>query len=769
MSDFDAASTAKDRSTSASCPSRETLLDFLNDRLPENEVDHVVQHVEYCAKCQRSLDVLGEKTGIHNRLPNIEGFRIEAELGRGGMGSVYLAQRVADDHVVAIKVLPEEYLNDQERRQRFSREIETLSRLSHPNIVQVLQAGFSQQQPYFVMEYLSGLTLGQFTRSLPLAPKVATEIIRLVATAVQFAHEHQVVHRDLKPSNIILTPCSTGTIRVGGGDGPERCYDIRLLDFSLAKEVDQETLLTRTGEILGTLGYMAPEQVLGGEVGPAADIYACGILLYELLSGRTPHQAANLPELIHQIRHAEPISLRALVPTIPKDLETICEKCLEKEPGKRYATAAELAADLEACGRARKITARPVSAIRKVLRWAYRRPATTTAIASATILLLSGLATTGWMLRQSHLANLALREEQNRTLVESSKVNVLNETLVKDNRRFQNLASSMLDELYYPNSLPVRLEIMKEITIEVEKDADSDSDPSKLWNAYRANLVIVQDLQRQAPLPAEQMQEVVFHYEKAIEFLDRYESSPSEVTKGEFALFRAELHGLLANSFRKNDEQDRAIELYEKALQVYLTIEQDNLVISPEQTTRKELSEILFRNFISRSKSRVLQLGSNRYDFREINDEFKDETKELGDLILAGELLDSRDYQLYEIYCQNLSLMADSLLAANNPMAVDLARQLVRVWLDAPGCWKYTPSELLACLGELCEQSDSSNDRKLLVDCLRRNLQADHRIMPEIQAVLHSERFERLVMHAELESAIKAARNPKARKIPDRF
>jgi len=354
-------------------------------------------------------------------------------------------------------------------------------------------------------------------------------------------------------------------------------------------------------------------------------------------------------------------------------------------------------------------------------------------------------------------------------LVESSKVNVLNETLVKDNRRFQNLASSMLDELYYPNSLPVRLEIMKEITIEVEKDADSDSDPSKLWNAYRANQVIVQDLQRQAPLPAEQMQEVVFHYEKAIEFLDRYESSPSEVTKGEFALFRAELHGLLANSFRKNDEQDRAIELYEKALQAYLTIEQDNLVISPEQTTRKELSEILFRNFISRSKSRVLQLGSNRYDFREINDEFKDETKELGDLILAGELLDSRDYQLYEIYCQNLSLMADSLLAANNRMAVDLARQLVRVWLDAPGCWKYTPSELLACLGELCEQSDSSNDRKLLVDCLRRNLQADHRIMPEIQAVLHSERFERLVMHAELESAIKAARNPKARKIPDRF
>ncbi|MBL8891137.1 MAG: serine/threonine protein kinase [Planctomycetaceae bacterium] len=745
MSDFDAASTAKDRSTSASCPSQESLLDFLNDRLPENEVDHVVQHVEHCAKCQRSLDVLGEKTGIHNRLPNIEGFRIEAELGRGGMGSVYLAQRVEDDQVVAIKVLPEEYLNDQERRQRFSREIETLSRLSHPNIVQVLQACFSQQQPYFVMEYLSGLTLGQFTRSLPLAPKVATEIIRLVATAVQFAHEHQVVHRDLKPSNIILTPCSTGTIRVGGGDGPERCYDIRLLDFSLAKEVDQTTLLTRTGEILGTLGYMAPEQVLGGEVGPAADIYACGILLYELLSGRTPHQAANLPELIHQIRHAEPISLRALVPTIPKDLETICEKCLEKEPGKRYATAAELAADLEACGRARKITARPVSAIRKLVRWAYRRPATTTAIASATILLLSGLATTGWMLRQSQLSFRELQAEQQRTLANKNIA--------------ENLTADLLSVMNDRGSITDQLEILLRHTPQIEADVTAKATPENLRNAYQINSQIVFCYQRLCAEVPVDPKDVSEYYNRAIEYLERF-SQVDDKKRSSLPcdLVRTDIEMNYANICAEFPDFSKASDLFGKAEKHLSRLSVE--VLSPEQQYQFRMMTYLLNTLKLRNEIRPWRDGLTS----KVPDESYSKLLEnLRTLNRQFAEVKPSDRSLYLNYSEDLCLCAGDIL---NSQDKEPARAMLRAWLDAPDCWDYTGDRLLLFMGELCEASKDPRDIALLGECLRRNLQSDHRANPKIQKSLNSELFDRLMAIPELKSAITASRNPKPKAIP---
>lgn len=745
MSDFDAASTAKDRSTSASCPSRETLFAFLNDRLPENEVDLVVQHVEYCTKCQRSLDVLGEKTGIYNRLPSIEGFRVEAELGRGGMGSVYLAQRVVDDQVVAIKVLPEEYLNDQERRQRFSREIETLSRLSHPNIVQVFQAGFSQQQPYFVMEYLSGLTLGQFTRSLPLAPKVATEIIRLVASAVQFAHENQVIHRDLKPSNIILTPCSNGTIRVGGGDGPERCYDIRLLDFSLAKEVDQETLLTRTGEILGTLGYMAPEQVLGGEVGPAADIYACGILLYELLSGRTPHQAANLPDLIHQIRNAEPISLRALVPTIPKDLETICEKCLEKEPGKRYATAADLAADLDAWGRSRKIAARPVATLRKILRWAYRRPATTTAIISATVLLLGGLAATGWMLRQSQLSFRELQVEQQRTLA--------------NKKIAENLTADLLSVMNDRGSINDQLEILLKHTPQIEADVTAKATPENLRNAYQINSQIVFCYQRlcaEVPVDPKVVSE---YYKRAIQYLERFSQVDDKKRSSlPYDLVRADIEMNYANICAEFPDFSRASDLFGKAEKHLSSLSVE--VLSPEQQYQFRMMTYLLNTLKLRNEIRPWRDG--------LTSKVPDESysKLLENLrTLNRQLAEVKpgDKSLYLNYSEDICLYAGDILNSQDKQP---ARAMLRAWLDAPDCWDYTGDRLLLFMGELCEASKDPRDIALLGECLRRNLQSDHRANPKIQESLNSELFDRLMAIPELKSAITASRNPKPKAIP---
>src|SRR5262245_16692510 len=246
---------------------------------------------------------------------------LEKEIAHGGMGVVYRARQLSLDRIVAIKLLLLGRYSSAESIERFRREAQSIGALRHPGIVAVHEVGEYEGQHYISMEYVNGPTLASLLRGGPLTPERAAEITRDVAHAVQYAHERGVLHRDLKPSNVLLD--SLGLARI--------------TDFGLAKKLDGSTDLTLTGQMIGTPNYLSPEQAAGrhAEIGAASDVYAMGALLYELVTGRPPFMADSLQETLLRIRDAEPISPRALNPVLDRELETICLKCLEKDPKRR--------------------------------------------------------------------------------------------------------------------------------------------------------------------------------------------------------------------------------------------------------------------------------------------------------------------------------------------------------------------------------------------------------------------------------------------------
>jgi len=284
-------------------------------------------------------------------------FTLEAELGRGGMGVVYRAKQRSLDRTVAVKMVREAHLASDADRGRFRGEAEAAARLQHPNIVTVHEVGTADGQAYLCMEYVDGCTLAQFVNAEgPLPPRAAAELVSVLAKAVQHAHEHGVLHRDLKPSNILL---ANGGLASGGRKPPVSDADAarsrgplaepKVSDFGLAKRTDRAESLTRTGAVVGTPSYMAPEQATSRkDITPAADVYSLGAILYELLTGRPPFQASNPVDTLLLVLEQEPIPPRDLNPTVDRDLELICLKCLQKPSELRYESAAALAADLDA-------------------------------------------------------------------------------------------------------------------------------------------------------------------------------------------------------------------------------------------------------------------------------------------------------------------------------------------------------------------------------------------------------------------------------------
>jgi WD40 repeat protein len=245
--------------------------------------------------------------------------------------------------------------------QRFAREARVLARLRHDHIVPVYEADLQHGQPYFVMELIRGGSLAERLRRSPPAAAEAARLVEAVARGVQAAHAAGVVHRDLKPANVLLT--EDGTPKVA--------------DFGLAKLAEPDGDATRSGVALGTPAYMAPEQARGeqGRVGPATDVYALGAILYECLTGRPPFLASDRADILSQVLHHEPVAPTRLQPKVPRDLETICLKCLQKEPPRRYASAEALADDLRRFREGRTILARPVGSSEKLWRWSRRNPA----------------------------------------------------------------------------------------------------------------------------------------------------------------------------------------------------------------------------------------------------------------------------------------------------------------------------------------------------------------------------------------------------------
>jgi hypothetical protein len=310
-------------------------------------------------------------------LPTIPGYAILSELGRGGMGVVYKARHLALRRTVALKMIRAGTHGGPTELARFRTEGEAAARMQHPNIVQIYEVGEHHGLPYISLEYVRGGSLAEQLDGEPWGNHEAAGLLAVLADAIQHAHDRDIIHRDLKPANILLAELSSET---------DTELIPKITDFGLAKRLEEGTGLTQTGAVMGTARYMAPEQAAAKneEIGPAADVYALGAILYELLTGRPPFTAAASLDVVLQVLGDEPVSPRQRNAKVPRDLETICLKCLRKKPHDRYVNAAALAADLRRFMEGEPITARPLGEFRLATRWAKEYPLT----AVATILAL---------------------------------------------------------------------------------------------------------------------------------------------------------------------------------------------------------------------------------------------------------------------------------------------------------------------------------------------------------------------------------------------
>ncbi|HLJ94935.1 MAG TPA: protein kinase [Gemmataceae bacterium] len=316
--------------------------------------------------------------------PVVPGYEIVAELGRGGMGVVYLAWQCSLQRHVALKMILTGPHAEPMARARFRTEAEAAARLQHPNIVQIHEVGEQDGRPFFSLEYVGGGNLAQKVAGKALPEQEAALLVETLARAMHHIHQRAILHRDLKPNNILLT--EDGTVKIS--------------DFGLAKLVDRSGGPTRTEGLIGTPNYMSPEQAAGNskKIGVPADVYSLGAILYELLTGRAPFYGTNVLDTLELVRTQDPVRPRRLRSLVSLDLETICLKCLEKEPSNRYLSALALAEDLQRFGRGEPIQARPIAVWQRLWRSARRRPTLVAKLASATALLCV-LLVSGWYLR----------------------------------------------------------------------------------------------------------------------------------------------------------------------------------------------------------------------------------------------------------------------------------------------------------------------------------------------------------------------------------
>ncbi|HEX5271018.1 MAG TPA: protein kinase, partial [Gemmataceae bacterium] len=359
------------------CPARQHLRRLLDGELSADDESDVSAHLEGCPRCQEVLEEL-TAVGAKGRAavpvgaslsrvsdsqlqrlrgllppapgssaevpalpaaaiwPTVPGYEVLRELGRGGMAVVYEARQLRLNRLVALKMIRPGELATPEQMVRFCAEGEIVARLRHPNIVQIYEVGTQEDRPYLALELMEGGSLSESLKGTLLPGRDAARLVAALARATDYAHRQGVIHRDLNPANVLLQAQGSQSLGLALP---------KITDFGLAKHLGQDSRLTQAGFVMGTPSYMAPEQVRGqnDQVGPAADVYALGAILYECLTGRPPFLAATPLETMRQVAELDPVPPARLLPQVPRDLEVICLKCLEKEPGRRYATAGELA------------------------------------------------------------------------------------------------------------------------------------------------------------------------------------------------------------------------------------------------------------------------------------------------------------------------------------------------------------------------------------------------------------------------------------------
>ncbi len=404
------------------CPSREELLSLVRGDLSDAGPKSLERHLETCADCQQFLEHLS--AGYLNRTPRLAppapsllleqvlrqlreyeatagvaadpslepgvapqsfgDYEILGELGRGGMGVVYRARQVSLNRTVALKLILAGQLASPAEVRRFQNEAEAAARLDNPGIVPIYEVGEHDGRHFLSMKLVEGEPLSARLGKLRAqqSPRQMATLVSRVAQAVHYAHQRSILHRDLKPANILL-------------DSEDQPH---LTDFGLAKLLESDAALTHSQAVMGTPDYLSPEVAAGRarDVTTAADIFSLGAILYELLTGSPPFHADTAAATIQRVLNEEPRPLRAVAPGVPRDLETIALKCLEKDPARRYASAAEVAEELDRFARGETILARPVTPPERVWRWARRKPALATLVVALHLVFAAGLAGILW-------------------------------------------------------------------------------------------------------------------------------------------------------------------------------------------------------------------------------------------------------------------------------------------------------------------------------------------------------------------------------------
>ncbi|MGD9853800.1 MAG: protein kinase [Planctomycetaceae bacterium] len=641
-------------------------------------------------------------------------YELLEEVARGGMGVVYRARQVRLNRTVALKTIRSADSASPEEVERFLIEAQAAASLQHPHIVAIHEIGECEGRHYFSMDFVEGTSLAERIRDHPLPPRQAAQYVRQAAAAIQYAHMRGVVHRDIKPSNILIDPF----------DQP------RITDFGLAKRLDADSELTGTGAVLGTASYMPPEQASGNPrlIAPACDVYALGATLYALLTGGPPFRAETTIETLIQVLHAECVQPRLLNPGVPVDLETICLKCLEKEPTRRYASAQALAEDLQRFLDHQPIHARPASRTQRTWRWCRRNPAVAALSASLATALAAGIVgvATQWIRAEFALTDAQTQRDtaQQRLIDALQARHVAEQDLSRAveaiDAYFVRISRDNL--LNVPGMLPLRKELLEEATAFYESlfAAHPELDVgNRLSHAYQYLANAAVDLN----LPEEALEANRRSLEIREQFAARFPDSPIQLSAVAVSC-RA-----TAQSLQRLGRTDEALVLAEKGDQLFKRLLKAHPDV-PKFHVYSVMSDTLMADFLQRqgdSKAAVVRCQQGLQTLEAFSQNFPD--------------TNGFDRNLQQDYCTChwvYNALASLQMLRNDPHAIETLEEAARQWRrvqsisPAPAETQQALAETLNNIGRWNREAGRISEARDALQQARDVMEAVSRDNPEV-------------------------------------